>query len=136
MTWTVRAPSGSTQNRAIVLGLAILAAVLGINLTKSIFAGLFAAMAVFFSTSEIWFPVQFTLDEVGAREKKGWAVTEIKWADVKRMVRDSRGVNLSPLEKPSRLDAFRGVYLRFDSNEEAVLAKIASLWRTDELSVG
>jgi hypothetical protein len=34
---------------------------------------------------------------------------------------------LSPLEKPSRLDAFRGVYLRLASNEGLVSAKIRAL---------
>lgn len=132
MEWTVQLPSGSQKNRVIVVIFAVIAAIVGTLLLRSWLAGLFAVLAVFFSTAEIWFPIRYRLDEKGASEKKGLAETQILWENVKRMEHDERGVSLSPLEKPSRLDAFRGVYLRFHGNEEAVLAKIASLRKGDE----
>ncbi len=84
------------------------------------------------SLSDFLFPVQFEIrpDRVGCRML--FKSSEIKWADVKRCYLDDQGIKLSPLDRISRLEAFRGVYLRFADNEAEVVEAVKSLRPTDE----
>lgn len=58
--------------------------------------------------------------------------TEIKWENVKRCYVDDLGVKLSPLDRASRIEAFRGVYLRFGDNQDAVIEAVKSLRQTQK----
>lgn len=53
--------------------------------------------------------------------------SEIKWANVKRCYLDDFGVKLSPLDRVSRVEAFRGVYLRFGDNQNEVIEAVKAL---------
>jgi len=44
------------------------------------------------------------------------------WAEFRSSYPDANGVLLSPFARPSRLENFRGLYVRFENNREAVLA--------------
>lgn len=79
------------------------------------------------SLSDFLFPVRYIVsgDRVCCRMLLKSA--EIRWADVKRCYLDDQGVKLSPLDRVSRLEAFRGVYLRFAGNEREVVETVKSL---------
>jgi hypothetical protein len=47
------------------------------------------------------------------------------WPQVRRVARDGLGVKLSPLARPSRLEAYRGIYLWFSDNADEVMEFIA-----------
>jgi hypothetical protein len=49
----------------------------------------------------------------------------MSWSQVKSVRRDALGAKLSPLARPSRLEAYRGIYLWFEGNAEDVMAFIA-----------
>jgi hypothetical protein len=53
----------------------------------------------------------------------------IAWPDVRRATRGADGIFLSPFSRPSRLDNFRGVRLRFgaDIDPESVVRAVKSL---------
>lgn len=89
--------------------------------------GLIGFLAVIFSTAELFLPLKYRLDETEARVKCGLSVTAIRWENVKRLIDMPDGIRLSPLATAGRLDAFRGVYVRFGSERERILAKIAEL---------
>ena len=89
--------------------------------------GFLGAGIVVASTTEMFLPIQYRLDETGASSKCGFNRTFIYWSDVKRIEEGETAINLSPLRKTSRLDAFRGVYLRLRGNRDEVLVKIAAL---------
>lgn len=81
---------------------------------------------------EYLFPMTFRLTAQGAELLNGPARLFLAWEDVKRATHGADGVFLSPLVKPSRLDAFRGVRLDFvDGNEETVLATVRQLWKRE-----
>lgn len=82
---------------------------------------------VFASTAELWMPIQYKISEHEASARCGLSVSAIRWENVKRLIDTPEGIRLSPLEKSSRMDEFRGVYLRFSGNRDEVLAKIAEL---------
>lgn len=126
LEWTVELGKELAQKRIPVAIAGLVAAGFG-----AVFIGAFGAFlgiaVVFVSTAELWMPMRFKLTSEEASARVGLSVTAIRWENIKRVLETDQGVTLSPLEKSSRLDAFRGVYLRFSSNRSEVLAKIAEL---------
>jgi hypothetical protein len=83
--------------------------------------------------SDYLFPTTYRLTTRGAHADCGVSRLFVAWADVKRATHGGEGVYLSPLARPSRLDAFRGVRLRYaDGNDDAVRETVRRLWRGPE----
>ena len=75
--------------------------------------------------AEYLFPVDYRLTDRGAYLSCGpFQKLFLAWEDVKRATCGTEGVYLSPLARPSRLDRFRGIALRFEGNRDAVLAAV------------
>lgn len=128
MTWEVRLGDGQPQRRLIVFAIALAAGLIGILLLHQVIFGIVGSLAILFSTSEMFLPIRYRLDQSGASAKVGLSRSEILWPSVLRVVEHENEVKLSPLADPSsRLDPFRGVVLRFDGNRDEVLAKIRQL---------
>jgi hypothetical protein len=132
LVWEVRLGADQTPRRLIVVAIALLAGLIGIAWTHQAIIGVIGCLAILFSTSELFLPIRYRLDGTGASSNVGLSKTAIDWADVKRMTEDQKGVKLSPLAENSRLEPFRGVYLRFAGNQDEVLAKIRQLWGDHE----
>ena len=64
----------------------------------------------------------YGLDREGISVKRYFTTTRKKWGELRSFYPDKRGVLVSPFANPSRLENFRGVYLRFGGNREKVLA--------------
>ncbi len=81
--------------------------------------------------AEYLFPISYRLTSRGAYAANGVTRLFISWSEVKRATAGSEGIYLSPLAQAgSRLEAFRGVRLRFaDGNEEMVTQTVQRLWR-------
>lgn len=132
LAWDIRLGANQPQRLLTVVFLALVAGVVGIALLGHWLFGVIGVLAVLLSASELFLPLHYSIDETGARQRIGVSVTEILWPNVKRVQLDQGGVKLSPFEGESRLEPFRGVYLRFSGNREEVLAKIRQFWRDDE----
>lgn len=63
--------------------------------------------------AEYLFPVTYRLTARGAHADCGLSRLLLEWKDVRRATHGTDGVYLSPLARPSRLDSFRGVRLRY-----------------------
>lgn len=74
--------------------------------------------------AEFWFPVTYEITSEGATCRMLHKSAQIKWIAVRRCYLDSGGVKLSPLNSGSKLEAFRGVYLRFNGNDEQVIEAV------------
>jgi len=131
MTWEVRLGDGQPGHRLAVLAAASFAGLMGIWLMGHILFGLIGFAAILMSCHEVFFPLRYRLDGQSARVRCGWSVSAIEWANVRRVIESPDGVRLSPLPKPSPLDAFRGVFLRYAGNRDSVLAKIRQLRGSD-----
>ena len=70
------------------------------------------------TASDYLFPVTFTLDDENVTVKGITNRSTMKWSEVKRLLIGDRDVVLTPLAKPSRLDEFRGVVVRFATDNE------------------
>ncbi|MCH8979386.1 MAG: hypothetical protein IH945_09130 [Armatimonadetes bacterium] len=131
LEWTLRLDPETPRRRYTVLAIALMAGAAGLVLFDSPLLSIIAVAAIVLSAAELFFPVKYRLDAQGARATCGLSVTAVAWSDVKRVLPMRDGLRLSPLEKPSRLEEFRGVYLRFSDNEEEVSGKIRSFWHGD-----
>ncbi len=92
---------------------------------RSSLLGLLAGLLLLASISDFLFPLHYRLDEKGISVKGVLHRRYLAWAQVRRVSRDELGVKLSPLPHPSRLDAYRGIYVWFGDNAEAVMAYLA-----------
>jgi hypothetical protein len=101
---------------------------------------LFSAVVLFLFASalaEYLFPVRYEITERGASARTLLGRTEIAWDRVKKFYLDDRGIKLSPLLTPGRLEAYRGVYLRFGDREDEVVRvvrRMRDVARTDDES--
>jgi len=77
--------------------------------------------------ADFLFPMTFELTSEGATCKMLLKSASISWTDVKRCYLDDFGVKLSPLGRRSRLEAFRGVYLRFGDNQDEIIEAVKTL---------
>ena len=70
--------------------------------------------------SEYLFPTSYRLTTRGAHaDSAGLSRLFIAWGDVRRATRGADGVHLSPFSRPSGLDRFRGVRLKFTGDTQA-----------------
>jgi hypothetical protein len=111
-----------------------------------ILASLFAAYALFgspifmvvvvflfaSSLSGYLFPVHYTLTREGACVRTLTGRNFLPWTRVKKYYLDENGIKLSTLSTPGRLEAYRGVYLRFGGNRDTVVEAVRRI--RDEVS--
>lgn len=125
LTWTIRLHEKEPGKRYAVFFFAFAAAAVGLLVFQSAIFAVIGLVAILASTAEFWMPLRYRLDEKGASVRSGISVTAIEWADVKRVVMAKEGWKLSPLGNEGRLSPFRGVYLRFGEEPEAVRAYVS-----------
>ncbi len=88
-----------------------------------------AVLVLLGSLADFLFPVTYVLTTDGAACNMLFKSSRIRWERVKHCYVDAKGIKLSPLDRISKLEAFRGVYLRFNRNDEQVAEVVKSLWR-------
>ena len=84
-------------------------------------------LALLGALSDFLFPVTYTLTLTHASASTPVGKRVMAWKDVKKCYIDDFGVKLSPLSRKSRLEAYRGVYLRFGDKRAEVLDAVARL---------
>ncbi|MCW5933103.1 MAG: hypothetical protein KIT45_02225 [Fimbriimonadia bacterium] len=119
LEWTVHLIRQSPEKLPLTLLALIGAPVLGYVLMRH---WLFAAVGFWImlsATADYLFPIRFRIDSEGARQRTAFGLRLLLWSRIKRIRWDTHGVLLSPLAQPSRLDAYRGVYLLYGDDQEA-----------------
>lgn len=82
---------------------------------------LFLAIAIVImlgSLSGFFLPTEYKFYPDKIKVKYFLASLEKEWKNYRSFYVDKNGVLLSPFTKPSRLENFRGIYLRFDRNSD------------------
>lgn len=82
---------------------------------------LLAAALLSISLGRYLLPTAFELDQSGAAARFAGQRRRMAWGEAKRVSVQRRGVYLSPFERPSRLESFRGLFLRFAGNANEVV---------------
>jgi len=121
--WVVL-PVANEPGKALIL-LISLALIFGIvwMWAESLFWGIFAAVVVVLGVREFYIPVSYSLTDEGATSRLLFFRRRMDWNNVKRIFPERHGVFLSPFARRSRLENFRGFFLRWgkDSPKEEVL---------------
>ena len=76
------------------------------------------------SLADFLFPVRYEINERGASSKTLLGRTFMEWDRVKKYYLDDHGIKLSTLPRPGRLEAYRGLYLRFGGNQDEVIGVV------------
>ena len=79
---------------------------------------LLSAALLAVSLARYLLPTGFELDEHGVTVRFLGQARKVPWSQVRRILVQPRGVFLSPFRRPSRLDSFRGTFLRFAGKGE------------------
>ena len=116
ISWTVF-PVRDNPRKGIIVILFLVALLLGIYLYYGLFWALLSSVILVGSLLQFFTPTTYILLDNGL-EVRGLYVQRRRWEDVRRFYIDKRGVFLSPFAKPSMLENFRGVYLRFPEDKE------------------
>lgn len=116
-------PARRSPARTAMVALVLAASFLFVSwYTGSGFMGLVLTVVLVLSLGAYFFPTWYTLSEQGivvrtlvTKMERPWSVYRSHWPD-------RNGVLLSPFPHPSRLENFRGVFIRFENNRDEVLA--------------
>lgn len=76
------------------------------------------------SLADYLFPVSYKIDTKGVTVRTLLGRSSIEWNRVKKYYLDEYGIKLSPLKKAGRLEAYRGVYLRFGGRRDEVIEAV------------
>ena len=96
----------------------------------------FSFVVLFGSVFYYFFPMKYTLDEDGITLRGVFTSKFRAWSEFRRWESDRYGVFLSPFQRASRLDNFRGVYVRFGEDPEEVRARMEYWFDRKELPDG
>jgi hypothetical protein len=115
--------------RALRTTILVSAVVLGVPVMLAVwygpFYGVLGIMILGGSLLSFFLPSDYILtDQNITRRYLGISQTRA-WAEFRSYYPDKNGVLLSPFALPSRLENFRGMYLRFEGNRELVLAAVS-----------
>jgi len=80
------------------------------------------SVVMFFSLSAYFFPAWYTLSEKGIKVKTLITTFDRAWDLYRSHWPDKNGVLLSPFPYKSRLENFRGLYVRYEGNGPEVLS--------------
>jgi hypothetical protein len=97
---------------------------LGLGLLYGPFYAFLALAILTASLGTYFLPTDYTLYDGGIETRFLGNVRRFRWAQYRSFYVDPNGVLLSPFARRSRLENFRGIFLRYDGNQGEVLAVI------------
>lgn len=89
--------------------------------------GFLSILFLGFSLLPYYTPTTYRLNEDGIEVKKVFYTIKKSWSNFRSFYPDKNGVLLSPFPIPTRLENFRGIYIRFRGNGEEVLSVVESM---------
>lgn len=89
--------------------------------------GFLSILFLGFSLLPYYTPTTYRLNEDGIEVKKVFYTIKKSWSNFRSFYPDKNGVLLSPFPIPTRLENFRGIYIRFRGNGEGVLSVVESM---------
>lgn len=125
LAWTIHLAREYPAKMFYSLSAILLASTAGYYVLSALGA-VATALIMFASAADFLLPVRYTITNESVKCRMFLKSTEIQWNDIKRCYVDDNGIKLSPLGRRSRLEAFRGVYLRFANNKEQVIEIVKS----------
>jgi hypothetical protein len=120
LRWSVLPAKKSPKKTwAVVIFLSVFLAV--VYFLYGAFAVVLGALLLVLSLLPFFLRTKYEFNEDGLMVKKPYSRVKKEWSQFRSYYPDKNGVLLSPFAKPSRLENFRGVYIMFGDQKEAVL---------------
>lgn len=120
ISWSVRPYEKAPAKRYVIFAIALVAMAFGVFIYGQPLLGIVGFAIILGSTVDFWVGSSYKVDASGATSRTGLSVSNIRWEDVKRVVVGTEEVKVSPLEDGgSRMDAFRGVVLKLNTDNRA-----------------
>lgn len=94
--------------------------------TFSLLLTILSVVIMLGSLSSFFLPTYYELNDEKIKVKFFFNTKEKEWSMFRSFYVDKNGVLLSPFEKPSRLENFRGLYVRFNQNKDEVVDFVKS----------
>ena len=107
-----------------VLKVAVLAGIVALFFLAFGQLGWLAAILLPVSLGKWFLPTSYELRQDAIAVRFCGISTQSPWKRFRRFYAHAVGVHLSPFESPSPLDPFRGLFLRYRGNREAVVARL------------
>lgn len=89
---------------------------------QSLGLGIVAFALLLLATSEYIFPIRYSITEQAIQCRNLLNYRRLEWKAVRCYFFDGDGIKVTPLTRPSRLETFRGIYLRFPPERAAALS--------------
>ncbi len=99
---------------------------------EGIFWGGGAVLLLVLSLSRFFFRSNFAIDDEGIWARYPLRKKYLRWGDVRRFAHDEEGGFLSTRVRASRMDVYRGMYLRFGDAGKEVAARIEAIRKSFE----
>jgi hypothetical protein len=123
LQWTVHLARADGR-RAAACALAVLSASILVGLAfRSASLGLASAVLLVLSTAEFFLPVHYRLTPEAATSECLLSRRAVKWTSLRAAWEDGNGLKLTPLRLSSRLEPFRGIYLRVPGGLDSDLGR-------------
>ena len=121
MEWIVH-PIKENLLKSVLLLLFLILLCIAIYIAfQTLFYVFLAVVILFGSLNTFFLPVRYALYADRVTIFFPFSKRSKPWADFKSYYIDKRGILLSPFPKPSRLENFRGMYIRFGNNKTGVV---------------
>lgn len=124
LSWRVHLARRQPLRAGACVAAALLAGVAAGLIWQSGSIGLLAGLLVLSSVADFLCPLRYRIDAAGVSRTHLLGLQRIEWSQVRRCYADDQGFKVSPLDRPSRLEAYRGIYLWPDDNAEQVAAAL------------
>jgi hypothetical protein len=121
LEWVSHPAKRNARVTILVSGFVIILVAIVYFITYSVWFGLLAFVILFGSLLSFYFPTAYRLTEDEIIVKSKMQTLRKKWSQYRTYYPDKNGVLLSPFLRPSRLENFRGFYLRFWYNRDEVI---------------
>ena len=120
LTWQSH-PAKERPITAVFVTLFIIATMVGVYYAteRSFFMMMFAGTVLAVSLSTFYFPTTYNIDEKNVRIKYVFSMKERNLSAFRQCFPETRGILLSPYLSASRLENFRGFYLRYGKNNKS-----------------
>jgi len=121
LEWTVH-PLKANWKVSIGLIVFLIAINIAIYLSFDSLTFLFLSIVFLFgSLSSFFLPTTYILNDEGITVKSIFRKSTKNWSYYKSYYPEKKGVFLSPFSHPSRLENFRGLFVRFNNNRAEVV---------------
>lgn len=124
LSWTSHPARHNPARGIAVLGMIVLVPAAVYLVFSDIFLLVLSFLLLALPLASYFFPTRIRMDDRGVTVRGMWGSRSRDWTSFRSFQNDKQHVRLCPLSRPSRLDNYRGVLLRFGPNPSEALAFI------------